>query len=147
MNQYCIPREYTREEFNAISSLVSGMCANYDKTYNGCMLLGGRCYMLNKCYTGSCCKYFRRAVLPLDPTLERQIGENTVQQVINDENKGITKYCEVCGLPFTPIIGEEKYCSIRCRRAANIIKSREYKRCSPHNGNVKQEQRAKQIAQ
>ena len=44
-------------------------CANYDKKY-GCLPLDCECYMLGKCWTGAYCRYFREAVLPLDPVLE-----------------------------------------------------------------------------
>ena len=36
----------------------------------GCLPLDCECYMLGKCWTGAYCRYFRSAVLPLDPVLE-----------------------------------------------------------------------------
>ena len=62
-------RELTRQEKAAIRSLVKRWCANYDKDI-GCLPLNCKCYMLGKCWTGSYCRYFREAVLPLDPALE-----------------------------------------------------------------------------
>ena len=62
-------RELTREERAAIRSLVVRWCSNYDRDY-GCLPLDCACYMLGKCYTGALCRYFREALLPLDPALE-----------------------------------------------------------------------------
>ena len=62
-------RELTREEKAAIRKLVGKWCANYDREY-GCLPLDCECYMFGKCWTGSYCRYFREAVLPLDPALE-----------------------------------------------------------------------------
>ena len=62
-------RELTREEKAAIRRLVISMCANYDREC-GCLPLDCECYMLGKCWTGAYCRYFREAVLPLDPALE-----------------------------------------------------------------------------
>ena len=62
-------RELTREEKRAIRALVTKWCANYDREC-GCLPLDCECYMLGKCWTGALCRYFREAVLPLDPALE-----------------------------------------------------------------------------
>ena len=62
-------RELTREEKSKIRALVVKWCANYDKEY-GCLPLECECYMFGKCWTGAYCRYFREAVLPLDPALE-----------------------------------------------------------------------------
>ena len=64
-----LARELTREEKAAIRSLVVKWCANYDRAC-GCLPLDCECYMLGKCWTGAYCRYFREAVLPLDPALE-----------------------------------------------------------------------------
>ena len=66
-------RELTRQEKAAIRSLVKRWCANYDKDA-GCLPLDCECYMLGKCWTGAYCRYFRAAVLPLDPVLERSLA-------------------------------------------------------------------------
>lgn len=65
-------RELTRKEKTAIRSLVVTWCANYDREY-GCLPLDSDCYMLDKCWTGSYCRYFRESVLPLDPALEASL--------------------------------------------------------------------------
>ena len=64
-----VGRELTRTEKAAIRRLVSKWCANYDRDC-GCLPLDCECYMFGKCWTGAYCRYFREAVLPLDPALE-----------------------------------------------------------------------------
>ena len=68
-------RELTRDERKGIRKLVTEMCANYDREY-GCLPLDCECYMLGKCWTGAYCRYFREAVLPLDPVLAASICED-----------------------------------------------------------------------
>ena len=68
-------RELTREEKAKIRKLVKKWCANYDKEC-GCLPLDCECYMLGKCWTGAYCRYFREAVLPLDPVLAASICED-----------------------------------------------------------------------
>ena len=85
-------RELTRQEKTAIRKLVTKWCANYDKDY-GCLPLDCPCYMLGKCWTGAYCRYFRSAVLPLDPVLERSL---TVERITE------TRPCPVCGRAFLP---------------------------------------------
>ena len=63
-------RELTRDEKKKIRSLVTGMCANYDRESGLCLPLDCACYMLHKCWTGAYCRYFREAVLPLNPELQ-----------------------------------------------------------------------------
>ena len=67
-------RELTRDERKTIRRLVTGMCANYDSE-DGCLPLDCPCYMLGKWWTGSLCRYFRAAVLPLAPVLEAYCSE------------------------------------------------------------------------
>ena len=44
-------RELTRDEKKKIRSLVTGMCANYDRESGLCLPLDCVCYMLHKCWT------------------------------------------------------------------------------------------------
>ena len=67
-------RELTREEKRSIRALVTRWCANYDRDY-GCLPLESECYMLMKCWTGPMCRYFRDAVLPIDPALAVQLAQ------------------------------------------------------------------------
>ena len=110
-------RELTRQEKTAIRSLVKRWCANYDKDA-GCLLLDAPCYMLEKCWTGAYCRYFRAAVLPLDPVLERSLTVETVAE---------TRPCPVCGRAFLPA-GRQRYCSPACAHAARRQKQRGYMR-------------------
>jgi len=68
-----VSRELTREEKAAIRKLVTRLCANYDRDM-GCLPLDCPCYMLEKCWTGALCRYFREAVLPNDPVLEASLA-------------------------------------------------------------------------
>ncbi len=100
-------RELTREEKAAIRALVTRWCANYDREY-GCLPLDCECYMLGKCWTGAYCRYFREAVLPLDPALEAAL---LTQGPVS------SRPCPVCGRPV-PRNGRQRYCSPACRKAA-----------------------------
>ena len=96
-------RELTRAELRDTRRLATEMCANYDHEY-GCLLLDGRCYMhYGIAYTNSgLCKYFRDAVLPLNPQLEAVFnGENIADQI---------KHCEICGDELFSVGNKAKYC-------------------------------------
>lgn len=111
-------RELKREEKAAIRALVVKWCANYDKSW-GCLPLDCECYMLGKCWTGAYCRYFREAVLPLDPVLEAAISD--------DDSAPETRPCPMCGRPFLPD-GRRRYCSGGCAHAARLKKQRDYMR-------------------
>ena len=71
-------RELNRSERAAIRKLVTELCANYDSQDKICLPLDSPCYMLNKWWTGAYCRYFEKAVLPVDAALESAItGEDT----------------------------------------------------------------------
>ena len=89
-----IPRELTAAERREIRRLVVGLCANYDSEY-GCLPLDCECYMLNKWWTGSLCKYFKGSVLPTNPILER---------ALKGKPPANTKPCAICGKRF-PVAG------------------------------------------
>lgn len=108
-------RELTRDERKGIRKLVTEMCANYDREY-GCLPLDCECYMLGKCWTGAYCRYFREAVLPLNPVLAVSICE--------DGPAPDTRLCAVCGRPFLPE-GRQAYCSEACKAEGNRRRSRE----------------------
>lgn len=111
-------RELTREEKAAIRKLVTRLCANYDRDV-GCLPLDCPCYMLEKCWTGALCRYFREAVLPNDPMLEASLAvEGPAPE---------TRPCSVCGRAFLPD-GRTLYCSPVCARAALRQQKRNYMR-------------------
>ena len=120
MEQQPFIRELTRKERKEIRKLVTGNCANYDKEY-GCLPLDyGRCYMLDKWWTGAFCKYFVSSVLPLNPALEKSLsGQSGIEE---------TKICPVCGNAFTPTTCKV-YCSENCR----LIVRREQNRINQKN--------------
>ena len=102
-------RELTRKEKSAIRALVVKWCANYDKEY-GCLPLECECYMFGKCWTGAYCRYFREAVLPLDPALEAAL--------LTEGPSG----------GAVPVDGRMAYCSESCARIALRRQKREYMR-------------------
>lgn len=108
-------RELTRDERKSIRKLVTEMCANYDREY-GCLPLDCECYMLGKYWTGAYCRYFREAVLPLDPVLAASICE--------DGPAPDTRLCSICGRPFLPE-GRQSYCSEACKAEGNRRRSRD----------------------
>lgn len=111
-------RELTREEKAGIKKLVLSMCANYDREY-GCLPLDCECYMLGKCWTGAYCRYFREAVLPLDPALEAALTTGGPPPDF--------KPCPVCGGAVPPA-GRQAYCSQRCAQAARRKQKRAHMR-------------------
>lgn len=117
-------RELTREEKAAIRKLVTRLCANYDREY-GCLPLGGPCYMMDKCWTGAYCRYFREAVLPNNPVLEAALTSNGPAPD--------TKACPVCGGAVLPD-GRTRYCSAACAHAARLKSSGAI--CGNTGGNV-----------
>ena len=92
-------RELTREEKRKIRALVVKWCANYDKEY-GCLPLECECYMFGKCWTGAYCRYFREAVLPLDPALEAAL--------MTEGPPPVFKPCPICG-GAVPVDGRMAY--------------------------------------
>ena len=93
------------------------MSSFYD--YYGCLPLNCECYMLGKCWTGAYCRYFREAVLPLDPALEAALsGQGPAPE---------TRPCPVCGRPAL-LDGRRRYCSEACARAALREQKRDYMR-------------------
>ncbi len=87
-------RELNRSERATIRKLVTELCANYDSQDKICLPLDSPCYMLNKWWTGAYCRYFEKAVLPVDAALESAItGEDTsMRQNMPCVWKGISSY-------------------------------------------------------
>ena len=84
----------------------------------GCLPLDCECYMLGKTWTGPLCRYFRAAVLPLDPLLEAAL---TAPGPVE------TRACPLCGRPAL-LDGRRRYCSEACARAALREQKRAYMR-------------------
>lgn len=117
-------RELKRSEQSAIRKLVTELCANYDSQDKICLPLDSPCYMLNKWWTGAYCRYFEKAVLPVDTALESAItGEDTSMR---------QKICSVCGKSYLPITSQA-YCSDACRVYARRKSERKRKRRQRQN--------------
>ena len=102
-------RELTRQERARVRRLVTDLCANHDNQDRLCLPLDCPCYMLHKWWTGSFCRYFQEAVLPVDTALESSItGEDTSLK---------QKTCPVCGKAYLPTTSQA-YCSDSCRAFA-----------------------------
>jgi len=112
------PRELTATERREIKLLVTKLCANYHREY-GCLPLESACYMLSKWWTGGFCKYFQRAVLPVNPALEADL--------LSDGQGASRKVCPVCGAVYIPTTSQA-YCSDSCRRAKRREANRKYQR-------------------
>ena len=107
-----------------IRKLVTELCANYDSQDKICLPLDSPCYMLNKWWTGAYCRYFEKAVLPVDAALESAItGEDTSMR---------QKICPVCGKAYLPTTSQA-YCSDACRVYARRKSERERKRRKRQN--------------
>ena len=107
-------RELTREERRAIRKLVFSECAKYDKDL-GCLPLDyGRCLMLDKCWTGVYCKYFKESVLPLDPALEAMLAGGGLKMLP----------CAVCGDLFVERTNKQ-YCGAACAAKAHRRQKRD----------------------
>ena len=112
-------RELTRQERAAIRKQVTELCANYDSQDKSCRPLDCPCYMLDKCWTGSLCRYFQEAVLGADPALQSALtGEDSSMR---------QKKCPVCGKAYLPVTSQA-YCSAVCRAYARRESERERKR-------------------
>ena len=113
-----LARELTREEKRVIRALMTKWCANYDREC-GCLPPDCECYMLGKCWTGALCRYFREAVLPLDPALEAVL--------LTEGPRPDFKICPICGGPVAPD-RRLAYCSAACAKKAHRRQQREYMR-------------------
>ena len=91
-------RELTRQEKTAIRLLVTRWCANYDREYG--------------------CRYFREAVLPVDPALE---------VALTSQAPAASRPCPVCRRPV-PRDGRQRYCSPACAKAAHRQQQRAHMR-------------------
>ena len=108
-------REMTSKEKREIKKLVVAWCANYDKAEKECLLLETDCYMFTKHFTDCFCRYFQKAVLPLNPVLESALLGKAMP---------LQKSCIACGKRFVAKSNSRKYCSKKCATQAEQEKSR-----------------------
>lgn len=115
--QKSLERELTKSEKREIKKLVK-QCANFRKEEQECLPFDSCCFMLNKTYAGTLCKYFKNAVLPLSPNLERVLTKNyDISQ----------KKCGICGGIFNAM-KNKRYCSEKCKDIAKKQADRERSR-------------------
>lgn len=110
----------TRAQRREVRDLVH-QCANYMRTDRLCLLLDaadrpGDCPMLTLDKAGKVCRYFRAAVLPLNPVLEAAL---TAQAPV------AMRSCTVCGNEFVPTGGRQQYCGAKCQQTAHRRQAKE----------------------
>jgi hypothetical protein len=117
--------ELTKAERAQIRELVY-QCANYDRPDRICLLADSMCITLD-CMrditrTAAMCKYFRRAVLPLNPVLEARL---THSEPSNPLEKRV---CALCRKEFLPKNNRQQYCSEKCKRQGKKNHDREWRK-------------------
>ena len=111
--------EFTKKQHQEIRALVNE-CANYDRSDRICLLTDGPCYMMLKVYNnGKICKYFKEAVLPLNPILDA---------AITHREPTVTRSCEMCKNDYIPKTNRQQYCSEKCKSEAKKMRNRERNR-------------------
>lgn len=92
-------KRLTSQQIPAIRRLVR-QCCNYD--HGECIALddGAGCPCVQSISYSLICKWFRAAVLPLDPALEHALRGGTLRR------------CETCGTGFVPGSNRAKYCPV-----------------------------------
>ena len=113
-------RRISQTQMPAIRRLVR-QCCNFDNGY--CLALdeGDGCACVQSYSCSLLCKWFREAVLPLDPVLEASLLGGT------------TKRCAICGETFVPGSNRAKYCpacSREQRRKADAARYRKSTNCA-----------------
>lgn len=83
------------------NKLIRRMCANFMD--GECVCLDCECPQIIS--YSLLCKYFKRAVLPLDKELEAEVFNNRISKSL----------CQRCGMVFTPSNNSQKYC-VECRK-------------------------------
>lgn len=108
-------KRLTQEQMPGVRRLVR-QCCNYD--HGECIALddGAGCVCVQTISYSLLCKWFRAAVLPLDPALEASLLG------------GPTKRCASCGEIFVPGSNRAKYCpacSKKRRKTKEAARQRE----------------------
>ena len=109
---------FTGRQAQQVHSMVKRQCANYIAEWNECGVTGDLCAQLQGNHL--CCNYFRRAVLPIGPALERELCGNP------QELDGLKK-CEVCGKVIATSGKRSKYCQ-DCAKRKQRQQQREWMR-------------------
>lgn len=114
-------RYMTESQLRRARKLIRRLCANYDR--GNCLALddGEECVCVQGISYSLLCRYFIRAVLPVDRELCAAIQNDT----------GSFKRCAVCGQVFLPRSNRGLYCP-GCARLEQRRKTRE--RVRRHRG-------------
>ena len=92
-------KEFTKVQNLKIKKLIKKSCANYFGE-NCCLFddgYGCPCVQINSCHL--MCNYFKNAVLPLEPSLEKELlGYNSKE------------LCALCKKPFEKTGNNQRYC-------------------------------------
>ena len=118
-----IERDLSRSEKAALRDLIlkNPGCANCERQTGECLPLEVRCPELDLQFSGATlCTYFKAAVLPENPELEAIFTGGTTA--------GPLKTCTVCHRRFRPATNRQKFCSEKCRLAAQREAARNRKR-------------------
>lgn len=92
--------------------LIRRMCANFMD--GECVCLDCECPQIIS--YSLLCKYFKRAVLPLDKELEAGIMKNSIEH-----------RCDDCGIPIEKTGNKKRYC-VRCSRKRYLAAKAKYER-------------------
>ncbi len=104
------------KDARCVNNLVRNHCCNYDN--GNCILLddGDPCVCPQIISYSLLCRWFRRAVLPIDDELYIRL--------MKPQN---TKVCAICGKNFIYRSNREKYCDM-CKRTALLRRKAKYRR-------------------
>lgn len=105
-----VSQQLTKSQWVRVKRLVEKQCANYtcEGKADTCLHPASDDYGCGQIPSMHlCCRYFMRAVLPLDPALEAELT-GTAE----------TRKCAQCGKPFVPASNRAKYCPECAERAA-----------------------------
>ena len=92
----------TNEQLAAVKKLVK-KCCNYSQGFCTALDEGDDCPCVQSFSYSLICKWFRNAVLPMDPVLERKLRNEAL------------KKCERCGKEIAATSNHTKYCA-SCKR-------------------------------
>lgn len=107
-------KEFTKVQNIKVKKLIKKSCANCFGE-NCCLLddgYGCPCVQINSCHL--MCNYFKNAVLPLEPSLEKELLGYSSKEL-----------CALCKKPFVKTGNNQRYC-IKCSKIRRNSKNTEY---------------------
>ncbi len=118
-------KEFTKVQNIKVKKLIRKSCANFFDE-NCCLLddgYGCPCIQFISCHL--MCNYFKNAVLPLEPSLERELLGYTSKEI-----------CVLCKKPFIKTGRNQRYC-VACSKQRRKTKHNEYQFNYAHKNNAK----------